>query len=441
MNGNKFKGLSPEMPLNSPPPKKTKRTTNFVEFPQLPPRTNFRNPKFVIISSSDENKPLSNVSIFVLKKSIDAISKEYESVSQLRDGSILILAKNKTIAEKFMAISNIANICPVKVKYHDRLNSSKGIVFAPYLINVPESDIISEMAIQGITEVYKFTKNIEGKHRPTGLMLFTFDLYQPPATVEIGFYKEKVKEYIPNPMRCRRCQILGHTIKRCTKEEICATCSLQPHENAPASCTRVMCANCPPTAEPHPSSSINCPKYIKNKEILTIKTRNKCTISEARHIYNINKPTETSVNNTPYNVKAKTGNNLSSSTHNPVSLPTAKTTPHSSVSLSQNSLNPQTSSSSSSNALQQSSNNTKIYTTLTTTDQQKIIETTKQISQINTNNPKNNKIQEEMIVSDSDSEQSNNLSPISNITQSLLLNNKYYLTQNHKHDDDEQPPQ
>ncbi|XP_055838938.1 uncharacterized protein LOC129906964 [Episyrphus balteatus] len=290
------------------------------------------------MTSNDEKNPLSSINVFVLKKSIDSISKEYESISQLRDGSILILTKNKRIADKFKAVTKITDNCPVTVKYHDRLNSCKGIVFAPILINVPEKEIVDEMATQGITAVYKFTKNIEGKQRPTGLMLFTFDLYKPPPTVEMGFYREKVKEYIPNPMRCRKCQILGHTIKWCTREEVCATCNLQPHDNAPESCTRVMCANCPQTEEPHPSSSNKCPKYIKNKDILTIKTRNKCSMAEARLLYYNLKPNQENFNITSFNEKAKTGN--ISALDNAISLEKRKTivsTSHSNVQSSSSS--------------------------------------------------------------------------------------------------------
>lgn len=299
MKGNRFSGLSPDTPLYSPPNKRSK-PISLVEYPDLPVNSNPKNPKFILISAKDESKPLKSVSIFVLRKAIDGISKEYESITQLQDGNILILTKNKKIAEKFIAVTNLANQCPVTVKYHERLNASKGIVYAPCLINISESEIVSEMSAQNVTDVYKFKKKIDGKLCPSGLMLFTFDMYQPPSTVEIGWYKAKVNEYIPNPMRCRNCQLLGHTTKRCTKDPNCETCNLPPH--SPATCTRTMCANC---LDSHPSSSLSCPKYKQNKEILTIKTRNKCTMSEAKRLYNIQNPLQAVSTSTPYAGAAK----------------------------------------------------------------------------------------------------------------------------------------
>lgn len=131
-------------------------------------------------------------------------------------------------------------------------------------------------------------------------MLFTFDRYQPPTTVEIARYKVKVQEYIPNPMRCRNCQLLGHTSKRCTKTKTCENCNLPPHDRE--QCSRTMCANC---SDAHPSSSKTCPKYLQNKEILTIKTRNKCSMAEAKRTYNQMHPTQPTTNSTSFSERAK----------------------------------------------------------------------------------------------------------------------------------------
>ncbi|XP_055918627.1 uncharacterized protein LOC129950729 [Eupeodes corollae] len=469
MYGNRYKGLSPDKPLSSPPvhsppPKRTKQIMSQEEFPELP-QSNSKNPKFILISSIDDKKPLSSVSVFVLKKAIDAISKEYDSINQLRDGNILILAKNKRIAEKFIAISNLANQCPVKVKYHDNLNSCKGIVFAPFLTNVPESEIISEMSSQGVTDVYKFTRKIDGKQIPTGLMLFTFDLYQPPTTVEIGFYKEKVKEYIPNPMRCRKCQILGHTTKRCSKDEVCAICNLPPHENAPESCTRVMCANCPPTADPHPSSSVKCPKYIKNKDILTIKTRNKCSMSEAQRLYKITNTNTTHTNANTYTEIAKVGNNSSSDNASSREKSNTNTNKTAKPSLNDKTQKPKynfsnTSASSSlsnlSNAstyfslsnLSKTLDNQTAFTQQTNTSQQKTVqthltqtssqkqqnktETTQSSSSISSTQSKHNELETMDVSTDVVA------SPISSITHSLLEQKKYFIPPS-VNDDEKEP--
>lgn len=282
----------PPDPSPSPPQKKIKTSSCVFSdsgFPSLPTKSIFKNPRFVHITAKDVSKPLSKVSIFILKKTIDSISTQYEKISQLKDGSILILAKDQTTADKFIQSKALDNICPVDIKLHANLNLSKGIVFAPCLVNVPETEIITELRSQNVTNVYKFTKLVQEKEKqiyiPSGLMIFTFDSFQIPETIEIGWYKTKVSEYVPNPMRCRQCQLLGHTIKWCKRAASCVTCNLPPHDDK--NCIRTLCANC---SGPHPASAKDCPKYVQSKEILEIKTKNKCTLAEARRTHKERNP-------------------------------------------------------------------------------------------------------------------------------------------------------
>ena len=144
------------------------------------------NPKFIIVAPASEDKPLSSFSVFLLKKAIDSISTSYESITQLRDGNLLILVKSQKIAELFLSKKKFSNLCPITVSFHTNLNTSKGTAYAPCLINVPELEIIEEMKTQGVSDVFKFKKLADGNLRATGLVLFTFDLFRPPTSLNIG---------------------------------------------------------------------------------------------------------------------------------------------------------------------------------------------------------------------------------------------------------------
>ncbi|XP_036346981.1 uncharacterized protein LOC118756316, partial [Rhagoletis pomonella] len=226
------------------------------------------------------NVSLSKLSPFAIKKCIEAVSTEVDSISQLRDGNLLVLTRNPQVAEKFLKIKTFSNLCLVNVKLHDTLNSVKGVIYAPCLKHVDEEEIINEMKDQHVTGVYKFSKIIKGERTITGQMVLTFDLYRLPETVDVAWYKVKVQPYIPSPMRCKRCQKLGHTIKRCERNPMCFICNLPPHD--PEDCTRIQCANC---EEEHPSSDKNCSKFKEAKEILKIQTLEKCSVGEARRKY------------------------------------------------------------------------------------------------------------------------------------------------------------
>lgn len=263
--------------LATGPPSEKKRKKKFTEFPILPepiqPKTN---PKYVVVTSLTENKPLTQFSCFAVEKSLHIISKDIISVAELRDGSLLLLVENRQVAQKFLAAKQLAGLCEIKCKYHENLNFVKGTIFAPYLSHVPDDEIVKNLEAQGVVSVYKFKK----AGQDTGVVLLTFDLYNLPETLNISWHKVKVRDYIPSPMRCKQCQKLGHTMKHCEKDPKCVNCNLALH--AESDCLRTQCANC---EGEHPSNSNNCPNYIQQREILKIKIKQRCTMKQARALY------------------------------------------------------------------------------------------------------------------------------------------------------------
>jgi len=157
----------------SPKAKKKKRNHPLNEFPPLPSPSQNPNPKFIIISSEDKNKPLTSFSCFAIHRSLLAISKDIISISSLRDGGLLLLVKNKATAKKFTASKEIPDLCKIAVKYHESLNYSKGTIYAPFLNNISEEEIVKELESQGVASAYKFKKIIEGKSVPSGVVLLS----------------------------------------------------------------------------------------------------------------------------------------------------------------------------------------------------------------------------------------------------------------------------
>ena len=171
-----------------------------------------------------------------------------------------------------------------------------------YLNDIPEEEIIKKLADQGVVDVYKFQKLEENIHKKTGVLLITFDLYNLPTKLKISWNLVNVREYFPNPMRCRTCQKLGHTKNHCKNPPTCPQCNLPPH--SPNQCSRVQCANC---LDEHPASSNKCTKFMQQKELLKIKIKNKCTIKEAWTILRNNTPITSP--NTTYSAVASQNTN------------------------------------------------------------------------------------------------------------------------------------
>ena len=135
-----------------------------------------------------------------------------------------------------------------------------------------------------VTDVHQWKKRGRtGELLSINIYTITFGACQLPDTVKFGWERVIVKEFIPRPRRCFRCQRYGHNKNKCRREiYICVWCvqELTPEDRHSPRCTKVqMCANCQGS---HPSSSKDCIYYLIDEDILTIQTRNKLPYFEAK---------------------------------------------------------------------------------------------------------------------------------------------------------------
>lgn len=275
---------------DSPPRKKSKHKA-FIEteinFPYLSSKTNQQdNPKFVSMKSTDAEKPLNKLNIFLLSKALNGVISESNRIFTkfTRDGNILILTKTKRQADLLIKTKKLANVCDITCSYHDNLNTVKGVIFCPELKDLTEDEIKFGLSDQNVTEVQKIKKMVDGKATNTPLHILLFDLYKLPPEIKIGFQLYKVDHYVPKPMQCKNCNKIGHTQKRCQNAATCSICSLTLH-NGEELCTQVKCINC---SMQHRSTNKNCPKIKKRQEIIKHSTINRTSIAEATEYINLN---------------------------------------------------------------------------------------------------------------------------------------------------------
>ncbi|GFT26356.1 uncharacterized protein TNCV_264011 [Trichonephila clavipes] len=99
-----------------------------------------------------------------------------------------------------------------------------------------------------------------------------------PQTIKAGYLNCKIRPYIPNPLRCFKCQRFGHSQTACRGQLTCSRCASVGH--ASSDCTlEQKCVNC---SQPHSADSKLCPKWKIEKEIQTIKTNRNISYIEAR---------------------------------------------------------------------------------------------------------------------------------------------------------------
>lgn len=232
--------------------------------------------KFFVVKSKTPNTSFAKLNPFWIKKGFDAITCEIERVSKFKDESVLVLTKNEKGSSSLMKANKFSNLMDIEVVLHPTLNNTQGIIYCPDLNSLDSEEILVELRSQGVTNVHQMTKLINHVKKAIGLYIITFEARKLPQYIKIGFTTVKVRVYIPNPMRCIRCQKFGHTKAKCSSDEFCTNCSiLLPHD----SCNGVKCRNC---EGDHPSSDRRCKVYLKEKEIIQIKTLENISFGEAR---------------------------------------------------------------------------------------------------------------------------------------------------------------
>ena len=238
-------------------------------------------PHFLIIENKDPEKPL-KISPFAINKGIEGLIGTTKNIKKLRSGCILVEVDKAVQAKSLLKIDTFVQI-PVQVTPHKTLNSCKGVVRCPELRDCENEEICEELADQHVSSVHRATIMQNGVRKPTNTIFLTFDLPNLPQYVKVGYLKVKIETYVPNPIRCFKCQRFGHFKTNCRRNESCEKCGKEDHSATDCQAP-IQCINCNGN---HSASSKSCPKWVEEKEIQKIKAVSNIPYPEARKSYQI----------------------------------------------------------------------------------------------------------------------------------------------------------
>ena len=114
----------------------------------------------------------------------------------------------------------------------------------------------------------------------TNTSIVTFKQTTIPQHMNIGYIRVPVTVYIPNPLRCFKCQKFGHRQKNCTGKTICAKCGQEDYRSEECS-NEAKCPNC---SGSHSAFSKNCPQRLLEKRVQHIRAERNISFIEARKI-------------------------------------------------------------------------------------------------------------------------------------------------------------
>ena len=239
-------------------------------------------PRFLMITGTDPEKHLGSCHAVIIDKSISGmIGSDKFDITRMKNGNLLVKVEAERHARSLLnltVISGSGKSYPIKVEPHRSLNSCKGVARSPEFKLFTQEEIVDVLASQGVSHARRIEITRNGERVSTGTVILTFNQTTLPEKIKLGFLMIKIDTFIPNPMRCFRCQKFGHTSDRCKHNTTCSVCAEEGHDDR--SCRKsAKCTNC---EGDHPSSSKECPVWQQEKKIQEIKVKNKIPYFEAK---------------------------------------------------------------------------------------------------------------------------------------------------------------
>ncbi|GBM85003.1 hypothetical protein AVEN_168907-1, partial [Araneus ventricosus] len=233
--------------------------------------------KFFILSTPDT---FHEVSPFLVQKLILSNIGEVKNVKKLRSGDLLIEISNPSQAVTISKLTTLGNL-KVNTSVHRNLNFSRGVISERGLKKHTESELVQELSTQKVCAARRIQIKRDGKLIPTQHVILTFSTPELPKSIKAGYLSCPIKPYIPNPVRCFKCQKFGHSQQACRSNfKICAKCSVAGHDSSDCISDDIKCRNC---EGDHPTFSRSCPRWVLEK-ILSTKIRKNISFAEARKL-------------------------------------------------------------------------------------------------------------------------------------------------------------
>ncbi|XP_067126784.1 uncharacterized protein [Centruroides vittatus] len=186
-------------------------------------------PAYLIVHATGE-KPLAKCSPFLIQKLFESTIGHLKKTQKLRSGDLLVETASPQQTVKLLSMKTLGDMA-ISVTPHVSLNSSRGVISEFDLMSEDESDIQIGLSDQGVTSVRRISIRRDGKLIPTKHLILTFNNPALPSFVTAGYLRCAVRPYIPNPLRCFKCQRFGHSQTSCRGKSLCAQCGTEGHDS------------------------------------------------------------------------------------------------------------------------------------------------------------------------------------------------------------------
>ena len=233
----------------------------------------------VVMTIKAKEGKLSSMSPFLIDESLrDIAGGSLRSVKKLRNGDLMVESENGEQATRLLEADKLG-VIPIETVVCVNANTCRGVITSEVLDGVSEEDILVGLKDEPIVNCKRILIRREGKQLPSRSVVLTFASKKLPASVKVGYLNCPVRPYVPNPMRCFKCQRYGHSQASCRSSSmVCARCSESGHESK--DCKKEF--KCPGCGGPHAAYSRDCETWKKEKKVQTYRVEHGVTYLEAR---------------------------------------------------------------------------------------------------------------------------------------------------------------
>ena len=205
-----------------------------------------------------------------------AIEKDIGKIKHARlmgNGRILIFANSEEQQKNILKKDTLNNL---KITSHipGITTKARGVI----------SGIPTSVTIEEIKESLKQYDLVEakrlmnGKEKTESLSVLLCFKKELPVRIQMGYISYLVRQYIPPPIRCYKCQRFGHVAVQCRGKPRCAKCGGE-HEYGKCGDKAVLkCCNC---GGDHSAAYGGCEKQKEAREAQKLKITNKVSYAEA----------------------------------------------------------------------------------------------------------------------------------------------------------------
>ena len=201
----------------------------------------------VHMTSTSEHHQLTSLNPCYLKRAIDKIIGEIESVQYLKSsGSLFINCKTLNQVKKLLE-TKILNIkegpdIPIKVTVAKVSQTVQGKITAPEIADMSIAEILDELQGHGVVDVRKMFSSPDKREIP--IYILTFFGTSCPEKIKFAYNSYRVDTYYPRVKICTKCCHYGHTKFVCRNSSVCHKCSSKEHTTEQCDAEQLKCFIC-----------------------------------------------------------------------------------------------------------------------------------------------------------------------------------------------------